>query len=74
MTKKSLQTIFAVYFIVILVIVAFLPHLYNRPDIWVMGLPLTAFVVYFSSLMLAVGLAVFYYAEQAIDNAEGKEK
>ena len=67
--KKTLYIIFVVFFLVVFCSVTFGPivRIFDRNDVWLIGMPLSQFWILFTSLLIALGIGALYYIESAID-------
>ncbi len=65
---KKLHTAFGIYYAVLCSLAIFKPfiRIFDRIDVWIMGMPLSQFWILLSSLLIAVGLGVHYYMERGI--------
>lgn len=65
---KMVHIIFGIFYAVICSMLIFGPfvRMFDRTDIWVAGMPLSQFGIFFGSLLISVGMAVHYYVEKGV--------
>lgn len=72
--KKTLFRVATVYFVFLFLLIT-LPQIvqvFDRNDIWIMGLPLSQFFVILIPFLATFGLAVLYYCENSIEQGGRK--
>ena len=42
-------------------------RIFDRTDVWLIGMPLSQFWILFTALLIALGIGALYYIESAID-------
>jgi len=67
--KRTLYIIFFVFFFVVFCSVTFGPivRIFDRNDVWLIGMPLSQFWILFTSLLITLGIGALYYIESAIE-------
>lgn len=71
--KKKLRLVYrisGIYFAILFAITILPPfvRLWDRNDIWILGVPLSQFTAIFSTFLLLIGMCVLYYFDKKYTN------